>query len=236
MDFQPIDAPSLTELFIDDLENKIFTGQLQPGDRLPPQRELAKTMNISQTIVNTGISVLAGRGLLKIVPRKGTFVVDCLHDGGLESLASLVNYSKKQLPSSTMYDMYTFRLSNEKTFFRLAAKNMSDSDYAQLNEYLNEIENSTSIEEESRLIFSAMKYISCKSKNIVYPMITNGFEGLYMTTFMRLLSVQKTKKHIEYYKRITAYMAAKDYSKMEQEIQDYQNYEMSTLKEYKFFN
>ena len=236
MDFQPIDAPSLTELFIDDLEDKIFKGELKPGDRLPPQRELAKTMNISQTIVNTGISVLAGRGLLKIIPRKGTFVVDCLHDGGLEALASLVNYSKKHLPSSTIRDMFRFRLSNEKTFFKLAAENMEESDYKDLNDNLDKLEKCSSISEEANLIFSSVRYVSIKSKNIVYPMITNGFEGLYISTFTKLLSVQKERKHINYYRHITSYMAAKDYEKLDNEIQNYQDYELKVLKQNNFFS
>ena len=85
MKFEPIEAASLTDLFIEQMEQKIFTGELKAGDRLPPEREIAKSMQISQTIVNNGLAVLAGRGLLKVVPRKGTFVSDYLNEGGLEA-------------------------------------------------------------------------------------------------------------------------------------------------------
>ena len=40
MDFRPIVAPSIRELFIQQLEGAILSGQLKPGDRLPTEREL----------------------------------------------------------------------------------------------------------------------------------------------------------------------------------------------------
>ena len=47
MDFRPIVAPSIRELFIQQVEGAILSGQLKPGDRLPTERELADTMHIS---------------------------------------------------------------------------------------------------------------------------------------------------------------------------------------------
>ena len=46
MDFRPIVAPSIRELFIQQLEGAILSGQLKPGDRLPTERELADTMQM----------------------------------------------------------------------------------------------------------------------------------------------------------------------------------------------
>lgn len=44
MDFRPIVAPSIRELFIQQLEGAILSGQLKPGDRLPTERELAEAL------------------------------------------------------------------------------------------------------------------------------------------------------------------------------------------------
>ena len=52
MDFRPIVAPSIRELFIQQVEGAILSGQLKPGDRLPTERELADTMHISKTVVH----------------------------------------------------------------------------------------------------------------------------------------------------------------------------------------
>ena len=43
MDFRPIVAPYIRELFSQQVEGAIRSGQLKPGDRLPTERELADT-------------------------------------------------------------------------------------------------------------------------------------------------------------------------------------------------
>lgn len=54
MAFRKIDAPSIKELFLSQMEEMILSGELKPGDKLPPERELADTMGISKTVVHEG--------------------------------------------------------------------------------------------------------------------------------------------------------------------------------------
>ena len=51
---------SLKESFVQSIENKILSGELKIGDKLPPEREIVETMGISLTVVNAGIAELAG--------------------------------------------------------------------------------------------------------------------------------------------------------------------------------
>ena len=41
MEFSKLNAPSLKELFIQELETMILSGRLMVGEKLPPERELA---------------------------------------------------------------------------------------------------------------------------------------------------------------------------------------------------
>lgn len=38
MTFNKINAPSVREIFVRQIENKILSGELKPGDKLPPAR------------------------------------------------------------------------------------------------------------------------------------------------------------------------------------------------------
>ena len=49
LSFSKITNVSLKERVISELENKILSGELQPGDRLPPERELALALGISRS-------------------------------------------------------------------------------------------------------------------------------------------------------------------------------------------
>ena len=44
MEFREIVAPSIKELFVQQFEGMILSGQLQPGEKLPTERELADEM------------------------------------------------------------------------------------------------------------------------------------------------------------------------------------------------
>ena len=76
MGFNKISAPSLRGIFVRELENMILSGELQVGEKLPSARDLAEQMGVSRTVVNAGLSELAGKGFLEVRPRVGVFVSD----------------------------------------------------------------------------------------------------------------------------------------------------------------
>src|SRR5579875_1207447 len=56
------------------LEADIASGRLAPGDRLPPQRELARRLGLDFTTVARGYVEAGKRGLVESVVGRGTFV------------------------------------------------------------------------------------------------------------------------------------------------------------------
>ncbi|MBI1879856.1 MAG: FadR family transcriptional regulator [Chloroflexi bacterium] len=56
------------------IENLVSSGKLQPGDRLPSERELAEGWGVGRGVVREAVKLLAERGLVTISPGRGTFV------------------------------------------------------------------------------------------------------------------------------------------------------------------
>lgn len=52
-----------------------MSGELQEGDRLPTERELAEQFEVSRTAVREAINALVQRGLVDARPGRGTFVI-----------------------------------------------------------------------------------------------------------------------------------------------------------------
>lgn len=48
--------------FMEIMKNRILSGELKPGDRLPPERELAEQLGFSRGSVNQGMLDLARMG------------------------------------------------------------------------------------------------------------------------------------------------------------------------------
>ncbi len=54
----------------------IENGALKPGDKIPPEREFARSLKISRASLRTGISYMAAIGVMKVRHGVGTFVAD----------------------------------------------------------------------------------------------------------------------------------------------------------------
>ena len=56
------------------LAERIESGGLQAGERLPPERELARSLGVSRMTVRQALDALARRGLVERGVGRGTFV------------------------------------------------------------------------------------------------------------------------------------------------------------------
>jgi GntR family transcriptional regulator, transcriptional repressor for pyruvate dehydrogenase complex len=55
------------ELVVEQVRRAVQLGRFGPGDKLPPERELAQQLGVSRTTVREAIRVLQGEGLLEIL-------------------------------------------------------------------------------------------------------------------------------------------------------------------------
>jgi GntR family transcriptional regulator, transcriptional repressor for pyruvate dehydrogenase complex len=68
------DNRALSERITSQISDAIVSGRLKPGDRLPPERELAEQFGVSRTVVRDAIKMLSGRGVLQVRRGAGIFV------------------------------------------------------------------------------------------------------------------------------------------------------------------
>ena len=66
----------LYQLLADQLRQKILTGVLAPGEKLPGSRELQKLLRVSAVTIEGGLNILVQENFLCRRPRCGTFVAD----------------------------------------------------------------------------------------------------------------------------------------------------------------
>lgn len=73
--YTPVQSGRLYEQIVEQIEERVLAGDLQEGDRLPTERELAEQFQVSRTAVREAINALVQRGLVEARPGRGTFVV-----------------------------------------------------------------------------------------------------------------------------------------------------------------
>jgi GntR family transcriptional repressor for pyruvate dehydrogenase complex len=109
-------------------------GTLQPGDKLPPERELARSLKISRASLRTGIGYLAAMGVMKVRHGVGTFVADGPAQFGKASLGLM-----GALHGFQTWQMFEARIILESNIAALAAERGKEEHHAALAEEVAEM-------------------------------------------------------------------------------------------------
>lgn len=104
---------------VERLRKMIHSGELSPGDRLPPERDLAKLLGVSRPTLRAGIRSLSTVGILKSKQGAGTFVVE---KGDSPTLDSDPLRMLSALHGFTSDEMFEARLALEMSIAGLAAE------------------------------------------------------------------------------------------------------------------
>lgn len=91
MSYPPLRQQRLADVITERLEAMMLEGSLKPGQRLPPERELAERFGVSRPSLREAIQKLAARGLLTSRQGGGTFVNDDLSNGYTDPLLEMLS-------------------------------------------------------------------------------------------------------------------------------------------------
>lgn len=177
MTFKKIDAPSIKELFLTQIEELILSGELKPGDCLPTERELADTMGISKTIVHEGIRELARIGFLDVISRKGVYVADYTATGNLDTLFAIIRYRGGMPDTKMLISLLDTRLHLECPALQALAQQHSPAQLKTLKALQEEVQNAISSDSATfaTALFTYRKTLVVLSGNCIAPLIMNAF-------------------------------------------------------------
>ena len=136
MEFERLYAPSLKELFVQQLQDMILSGDLPMGSKLPPERELCQQMRVSRAVVNAGIAELSRQGFLEVRPRQGTYVADYRRNGNMDTLMAIMHYNGGLLAKDEIRSILEVRWGLEQMAVARAIENASNQALEDLGEYV----------------------------------------------------------------------------------------------------
>ena len=90
MNFQPIKPKKVSTQIAEQIRSSILSGEFAPGDKLPPERELAEMFGVSRPSVREALNVLASSGLVMSYQGGGTVVMSLVETSNTNSLSELI--------------------------------------------------------------------------------------------------------------------------------------------------
>jgi GntR family transcriptional repressor for pyruvate dehydrogenase complex len=136
---------------VNHIRSLIENGTLQPGDNIPPERELSRALRISRASLRTGIGYLAAMGVMNIRHGVGTFVADGPPEFGKSSLSMM-----SALHGFQSWQMFETRIILESHVAALAAERGKEEHHAALAEEVAEM--FASIEKPSEYLIHDLRF------------------------------------------------------------------------------
>lgn len=100
-----IRQPNLSDQVAEQMQEFIAQGRLQPGERLPSERELADQFGVSRTVIREAVRSLAAKGLLTVHTGSGMIVTWPTASSIAEHLNLLLRLSSDDDPWQHIYDV-----------------------------------------------------------------------------------------------------------------------------------
>jgi DNA-binding FadR family transcriptional regulator len=127
--FSPVNNDRVSQVIVDQIKLLIRDGRLQPGDRLPSERELCQRFGVSRVTVREALRVLEASGLLaiRVGARGGAFLTSPTTERLSEGLADLISLSRL-----TAANVTEARMIIELGVLPLAVERATEQDVADL--------------------------------------------------------------------------------------------------------
>ncbi len=199
---RPIEKQRVAEGIVEQLRSLILTGKFAPGEKLPPERNLAKELGVNRSSLREALKKLEHLGLVKIRQGDGTRVQDFMQTAGIDLVSHLLPLADAQGKGQVelVKDVLEFRRIYGREVARLAATRAEPADLDKLKEIADSADApGLSPEDILRLDFDFYIALTRAAKNRVFILLINTTKSAilaYAPFFAQLLEdTEAVRKH-----------------------------------------
>jgi GntR family transcriptional repressor for pyruvate dehydrogenase complex len=175
--FTPIKNTTVSEKIVEQIKEMLLSGNLNKGDKLPSERQLAETLQVSRSSVREALKELEMMGLIEVKQGEGNFIKENFEDILFEPFSTIF-----LIKESNEKEILELRNIIEKGTVSLAAERITKEELEDLRNILDAAEKSNSEEELAELDIIFHYKISQASKNFLLQSILNAVSSLIETS------------------------------------------------------
>lgn len=133
---------ALTDQAIVKIKDMILAGELKPGDRLPPEKELSESLGLSRSSLREAVKALEIIHVLDVRRGDGTYVTSLKPEVLLGALSFVADMHQ----DASVLELFAVRRILEPAAAAMAATRATPADVARLRSLLAEVGEGTSVD------------------------------------------------------------------------------------------
>lgn len=185
--YTPVQTARLFEQIVEQIESRILSGDLKPGDRLAPERELAEQFGVSRTAIREAVKALTLKGLVEVLPGRGTFVINSTPQALRHSLDLMIKFDGAE----GIRSLVEVREILEPEIAALAASRASDEQVAAMQEIVSMMD--ATIEDIDPFIEADLDFhltLAESTRNLLIPTLVDTLVALLREHRKRIALVE----------------------------------------------
>lgn len=202
----------------------IWSGAFQSGDRLPPERTMAKEMGVSRHVVREALSALQIVGIIESRPGDGTYVRRAINSSTLEAQVMAVLEE-----NDDPFEVLEARRALEGGVMQIALTRLKAPDFAELEALLLRMREATAAKDLDAFLEADRLFHLTIAEAIQNPMIRRALLPLLGAMKQRLWKEMKRRylfsRHaqvlLQLHERILNALRSRDREAVRQAVEDH---------------
>ena len=195
------------------LMQSILDGEFKPGDKFPPEAEIAEKLKVSKVSAREALREMETEGLVK--KKRGVFGGNFIAEPGSKKMVDVV-VNSYLFGGVTVTDLADFRRILEPGLAKLAAARRTDEDIELMELCINEIDESIkkkSPDQAKAIGFHCLIADSCHNRFI--SSLMEALVKVFQQVLAKTPDLETAKKDIEYNRLFLKYIKGRNGKKAE---------------------
>ena len=120
----------ISQKIVEQVKRIIFEGGLQPGDRLPTEKELAEQLQVSRPTLREALTVLEAIGLIEVRPREGSIVKSLVPQSIQDPIQDMIDVDPMKV-----LDLFEVRKKIDSEGAAMAAERATEAELKRIQDY-----------------------------------------------------------------------------------------------------
>jgi GntR family transcriptional regulator, transcriptional repressor for pyruvate dehydrogenase complex len=168
---QPITRSRLHEEIVNVIQKQIMNGTIEPGSKLPPEREMAETFNVNRATVREALRKLENLELVEIRHGDGLYAKNYLESGNFDLIKAALNMDETNDVISNILEARGFVVPQ---MAYMAAERRTTADLNELKQAILEAD-MTMLERDIKV----HQIIARSTHNLLCTIILNFFNQIF---------------------------------------------------------